>query len=80
MTYQIKNFFEEHIPSAVELFLQGYMREKEINDLLPDKILKDPKLIIDSLYSHAKNPGVAVLSNDTLVAYMLTGATFNFKN
>lgn len=80
MNFQIKDFSEVYIPSAVELFLQSYMREKEINDLLPDKILKNPKLIIDSLKSHAKNPGVAVLSNDTLMAYMLTGTTFNFKN
>jgi len=80
MNFQIKEFSEVYIPSAVELFLKSYMREKEINDLLPDKILKDPQLIIQALKSHAKNPGVAILSNDTLVAYMLTGATFIFKN
>ncbi len=80
MTYHIKDFSAEDIPSAVELFLQNYMREKEINTLMPDKIIMDPQLIIHSLKSQARNPGVAVFSNGTLVAYMLTGATFTFKN
>lgn len=80
MNYQIKDFSVEDIPSAVELFMQSYMREKEITTLLPDKIITDPQLIIQSLQSHVKNPGVAVFSKGTLVAYMLTGATFQFKN
>jgi GNAT superfamily N-acetyltransferase len=80
MNYHIKDFSAEDIPSAVELFLQSYMREKEINTLMPDKIITDPQLIIHSLNSQAKNPGIAVFSNSTLVAYALTGATFTFKN
>jgi GNAT superfamily N-acetyltransferase len=80
MSYHIKDFSAEDILSAVELFLQSYMREKEVNALMPDKIVTDPQLIIHSLNSQAKNPGVAVFSNGTLVAYMLTGATFTFKN
>lgn len=80
MNYHIKNFSAKEIPSAVELFLQSYKREKEINTLMPDKIIKNPQLIVHSLQSHAKNPGVAVFSNGTLVAYALTCATFTFKN
>jgi GNAT superfamily N-acetyltransferase len=80
MNYHIKNFSAEYIPSAIELFLQSYMREKEINTLMPDKIITDPQLIINSLNSQVKNLGVAVFSKGTLVAYMLTGATFTFKN
>jgi GNAT superfamily N-acetyltransferase len=80
MNYHIKDFSAENVQSAVELFLRSYMREKEINTLMPDKIITDPQLISHSLNSQAKNPGVAVFSNNTLIAYMLTGATFTFKN
>lgn len=80
MNYHIKDFSAEDVQSAVELFLQSYMHEKEINTLMPDKIITNPQLITHSLNSQAKNPGIAVFSNSTLIAYMLTSATFTFKN
>lgn len=80
MTFQIKDFSADYIPSAVKLFLRSYLLEKDVNNLLPDEILKDPQLIFQALQSNVSNPGVVVLSNKTLVAYLLTGTTFTFKN
>ena len=80
MNYTVKDFSAEDVQSAVELFLQSYMREKEINPIMPDEIITDPQFIIRSLNSLTRNPGVAIFSNGTLVAYMLTGSTFSFKN
>jgi GNAT superfamily N-acetyltransferase len=80
MTFQIVDFSAEYIPSAVQLFLHGYRREKEVNNLLPDKILNNTHLIFQALLSHEKNAGVIILSNETLIAYLVTGSTFTFKN
>ena len=79
MKYQIKEFSKEYIDPAIELFLDNYKQEKEKNELLPGKIIKDPELIYNSLKSQVKNPGIALFSGNRLAGYMLTGAFFDFK-
>lgn len=79
MKYSIKEFKEEYLESAVELFLNNYQREKEKNILLPSEILNEPKRILNSLKPQLGNPGVAIFTKDKLAAYMQTGAKFNFK-
>jgi hypothetical protein len=78
MTYYIKDFTAEDIPSAVAFFLDSYRREQESTPLLPKKIIEDPQLLYQTLESQVTNPGAAIFSKDTLIAYMLTGATFTF--
>ncbi|MBL7129152.1 MAG: GNAT family N-acetyltransferase [Ignavibacteria bacterium] len=79
MKYSIKEFKEEYLESAVELFLTNYQREKEKSILLPSEIINEPKHILNSLKPQVGNPGVAVFKKNKFVAYMQTGAKFKFK-
>jgi len=77
--YQVVAFTQNHLESAVELFVEGYRQERINSPLLPSRIIDKPGWIHNSLKSLVSNPGVAVLYEGQLAAFMLTGLQFPFK-
>jgi GNAT superfamily N-acetyltransferase len=77
--YQIVPFTVDYLKSAVDLFIDDYSREQEAGPLLPSKTIEDAGRIYDSVKSLLANPGVAVLQDTRVVAFMLTGYRFAFK-
>jgi GNAT superfamily N-acetyltransferase len=77
--YQIVPFTADHLKSAVDLFVNNYRREQEESPLLPSKTIGTAGQIHDCIKPLLANPGVAVLENDRLVAFMLTGYRFPWK-
>ena len=76
---EVMPFSEDFIEPAVNLFINSYSEEKKHNPLLPDRVIREPEWILKSLKSLVENPGVAVLENGRLIAFMLTGYYFPFK-
>lgn len=85
MTYQLMPFTQEHLDSAVALFGESYRQEREHSPMLPARAIDDPAWIHDALADCLDNalwnsdPGVAVMQDDRLAAYMVTGAQFPWK-
>jgi GNAT superfamily N-acetyltransferase len=77
--YQIVPFTEDHLESAVELFVRGYRREQEESPLLPPETIDNTDGIRKAIKSLLSNPGVAVLEDNQVVAFMLSGYRFPFK-
>jgi GNAT superfamily N-acetyltransferase len=77
--YQIVPFTEDHLEAAVELFVRSYRREQEESPLLPPETIDNTDGIRKAIKSPLSNPGVAVLKDDKLVAFMLSGYRFPFK-
>jgi GNAT superfamily N-acetyltransferase len=77
--YQVVPFAADHLKSAVDLFVDDYRREQRGSPLLPSKTTDDIRRIYDSVKALLTNPGVAVLQDARLVAFMLTGYRFPFK-
>jgi len=77
--YELVPFTQDHIESAVKLFIEGYNQERDSSPLLPSRSVDEPDWIHGSLKSLATNPGVAVLHEDQLAAYMHTGFQFPSK-
>lgn len=70
---------EKYLHSAVELFINNYKQEREKSPLLPSRVIDEPEWIYHTLQSHLSNPGVAIVRQNQVVAYMITGAQFPFK-
>jgi GNAT superfamily N-acetyltransferase len=79
VTYRLVPFTREHLNAAVDLFGESYRQEREHSPLLPTRAMDDPAWIRDALAARLENPGVAVLQDERLVAYMVTGAQFPWK-
>ncbi len=79
MRYHLTSFNAEHLDSAVALFQDSYRQEWEHCPLLPTRALDDPDWIRDALATCLEHPGVAVMQEDRLAAYMVTGAQFHWK-
>ena len=78
--YDVEQFTQNHLESAVKLFVEGYRQERGSSPLLPSRVIDEPEWIHSTLKSLASNPGVAVLHEGQLVAFMLTGfLRFPFK-
>jgi len=77
--YNVVPFTQEHLESAVKLFVEGYKQERDSSPLLPSRVIDEPDWIRSSLRSLVTNPGVAVLHEGQLAAFMLTGFQFPFK-
>jgi len=76
--FKIKEFDDNHIPEAADLFVKSYAEQRENFSLIPKK---------DDLYEfvHSKlsdrsdNPGVAAFDGDRLIGYMIeTGTSDDF--
>jgi len=78
-------FTQKHLDTAVALFRESYRKEREHSPLLPTRALDDPTWLRDALAACLDNalwnsdPGVAVMRDARLAAYMVTGAQFPWK-
>ncbi len=72
-------FTQEYLESAVELFIENYKQEQEKSPLLPSRVIDEPEWIRDRLQSRLTNPGVIVIEQNQLLAYMVTGVQFPWK-
>jgi len=77
--YDVVQFTQNHLESAVKLFIEGYIKERDSSPLLPSRVINQPEWIHSTLKSLLINPGVAVLHEGQLAAFMLTGVQFTFK-
>lgn len=76
---EIVPFKPDYLEAAVDLFVQKYREEQDKNPLMPSRVIDEPKWILKSLEPLAANPGVAILRDNCLIAYMVTGFLFPFK-
>lgn len=79
MAFTLIPFQQTHLEAAAALFTANYAREREQSPQLPSRVSDDPAWIRATLRSHLANPGVAVIENEQLLAYMLTGVQFPWK-
>ncbi len=79
MPIKLVPFTREHLDPAVELFTQSYLVEQADSPCLPDRVLDDPSVIRSALQTKLDNPGVAVIEQGRLLAFMVTGAQFAWK-
>jgi GNAT superfamily N-acetyltransferase len=79
MSYTLVPFTQAHLEPAVALFIEAYRQEQGESPLLPSRTIDDPGWIRGALQSHLDNPGVAVIEQGHLLAYMLTGPQFPWK-
>jgi len=77
--YQIVPFTANHLTSAAGLFFGDYRHEQEESPLLPSLTIHNTEWICDSIRPLLKNPGVAVLQDGDVIAFMLSGYRFPFK-
>ena len=77
--YQIAPFTEDHVGAAVELFACDYRREQEQSALLPSQTIDNADSVRDTIKPLLPNPGVVVLQDNHVVAFMLSGYWFPFK-
>jgi GNAT superfamily N-acetyltransferase len=79
MEYQLIPFTHEYLEQAVALFLENYKREQEHSPFLPPRVIDEPVWIRDTLQSRLTSPGVVVVQQNQLLAYMVTGVQFPWK-
>ena len=77
--YQIVPFTADHLRGAVELFVCDYRREQEGSPLLPSETIDDAERICRAVKPLATNPGVAIVQDNQVVAFMLSGYRFSSK-
>lgn len=79
MTYALVPFTKEHLQPAVELFVQNYREERSQSPCMPSRAMDEPSWIQTALQSKLAHPGVAVLEQGRLLAYMVSGGQFAWK-
>ncbi len=79
MQYTFVPMTKEYLEPATELFIGSYKLEQEGSPLLPSRVIAEPEWICHALESHRANPGVAVVKDNQLLAYMVTGFQFSWK-
>ena len=72
-------FTQDYLEPAVELFIARYKSEQEHSPLLPSRVIDEPAWIRGVLASKLANPGVVVVEQDRVLAYMVTGDQFQWK-
>lgn len=77
--YSLVPFSEQYLEPATELFVENYKHEREHSPFLPSRAIAEPQWICHALEAHLTNPGVVVVQDDHLLAYMLTGFQFSSK-
>ncbi len=78
-TFTLIPFTEAHLAPAVALWRESYRQEQVANPLLPARALIEPEWIAGALLKCLANPGVALLYQEELAGYMVTGAQFPWK-
>lgn len=79
MDFALVLFTEEHLESAVGLFIENYRRERGASPLLPSRVIDDSGWIRNQLQSCLTNPGVAIIGQNQLLGYMVTGMRLPWK-
>jgi GNAT superfamily N-acetyltransferase len=79
MSYTLVPFTPDYLEPAVALFIANYKDEQEHSPLLPSRVIDEPAWIHGKLQSKLFNPGVVVVEQDRVLAYMLTGDQFPWK-
>jgi GNAT superfamily N-acetyltransferase len=69
----------EYLEPATDLLIGNYKREQEESPLLPSRVITEPEWIYHALETRLVNPGVAVVEDNQLLAYMVTGFQFPWK-
>lgn len=77
--YQITPFTTDHVRAAAELFTSGYRCEQEESPLLPSETIDDVERICTAIKPLLSNPGVAVIKDNQVIGFMLSGYRFPFK-
>ena len=73
MPYRIDPLTQEYLEPTLALFIENYKYEQEHSPLLPSRVIDEPTWIRDVLQSKLANPSVAVVEQNQLLAYMVTG-------
>jgi hypothetical protein len=79
MSYTLVPLTQEYLEPAVELFIENYKYEQEHSPLLPSRVIDEPTWIRGVLQSKLANPGVVVVEQNRVLAYMATGDQFPWK-
>ena len=79
MPYTLVPLTQEYLEPAVELFIRNYKYEQEHSPLLPSRVIDEPTWIYGVLQSTLANPGVVVVEQNHVLAYMVTGDQFLWK-
>jgi GNAT superfamily N-acetyltransferase len=79
MQYDLVPFGQQFLEPAVNLFVHSYKAEMLQSPLLPDRVVREPDWILKRLERLVENQGVAMMADNRLIAYMLTGFYFPFK-
>lgn len=79
MSYTLVPLTQEYLEPAVDLFIENYKYEREHSPLLPSRVMDEPAWIQSVLQSKLAHPGVAVVEQDELLGYMVTGDNFQWK-
>jgi GNAT superfamily N-acetyltransferase len=72
-------FTHDYLEPAVALFLDNYTYEQAYSPLLPSRVIDEPAWIQSALQSKLANPGVVVVEQNQMLAYMVTGDHFRWK-
>jgi GNAT superfamily N-acetyltransferase len=79
MPSSIVPFSQDYLEPAVALFIDNYRSEQAYSPLLPSRAIDEPAWVRGVLQSKLAHPGVVVLEQDRVLAYMLTGEQFHWK-
>ena len=72
-------FTQEYLEPAVAVFLDSYTAEQHHSRVLPSRVRDDPTWIQGLLHANLANPGVVVVEQNHVLAYMVTGDHFVWK-
>ena len=78
MNFTLVPFTHDHLESARDIFLENYADERQHNPLLPSRVVDEPVWFREMLQPHMEKPGVAVIHQNQVLAYMVTGFHFSF--
>ncbi len=79
MPYTLAPMTQEYLEPAVALLIENYKGEQAHSPLLPSRVMDEPSWIQNVLQSNLGNPGVVVVEQNRLLAYMVTGDAFPWK-
>lgn len=79
MAYELVRLTQEYLEQAVELFITNYQNEQQHSPLLPSRAIGEPTWIYRALESKLGGPSVAVVEQNHVLAYLVTGEQFAWK-
>jgi hypothetical protein len=79
MQYTLVSLTDDYLEPAIELFISNYRHEQAQSPFLPSCVIDNPDRIRNVLQSRLTNPGVAIVHQNQMLAYMVTGGQFSWK-